>query len=205
MNVLVTDPDLACRIINARAREDGDRWTEVWNGVTVVPALPNNDHQRLVSRLTSAFSAVIDWDAGDQALPGVNVSNYAKGWRKRNYRCPDAVVYLAGNPAVDHGGHWQGGPDLAVEIQSPGEKPRRKLRFYATVGTRELLVVDRDPWALELYRLAAGKLVSAGRSDPASPATLASGVLSLTFRLRAAQPRPAIDITHPATGQTWTA
>ncbi|MBX9582046.1 MAG: Uma2 family endonuclease [Gemmataceae bacterium] len=205
MNVLVTDPELACRIIQARAKTDGDRWTEVWNGVTVVPALPNNDHQRLVMDLCYAGRGVTDPAAGDQVLPGANVSNYAKGWRKRNYRCPDVVVYLAGNPAVDHGAHWQGGPDLAVEIQSPGEKPRRKLRFYAEVGTRELLVIDRDPWALELYQLVGGKLVSVGRSDLANPAVLASTVLPLTFRLRDARPRPVIDIAHPATGQAWTA
>lgn len=204
MNVLVTDPELACRIIKARARTDGDRWTEVWNGVTIVPALPNNEHQRFVSVLNSAFSAVIDWDAGDQSLPGANVSDRAKRW-KRNYRCPDVVVYLAANPAVNHLTFWQGGPDVAVEVTSPGEDPRRKLKFYAKVGTRELLVVDRDPWAVELYRLAGGKLVSAGRSDAANPAVLSSGVLPLTFQLRDQSPRPAAVVAHTATGQTWTA
>lgn len=204
-NVLVTDPELACRIIRARAKTDGDRWTEVWNGVTVVPSLPNNDHQRLVMDLAHAFRSVIDRTAGDQVLPGANVSDRGADWIKKNYRCPDVVVYLAGNPAIDHGAHWQGGPDVAVEVQSPGEKPRRKLKFYAKVGTRELLVIDRDPWAVELYQLVGGKLVSAGRSDIANPAAIASGVLPLTFQLRDQSPRPAVVVNQTATGQTWTA
>lgn len=205
MNVLVTDPELACRIIKARAKTDGDRWTEVWNGVTVVPALPNNEHQTFVMDLAHAFRSVVDRKAGDRVMPGANVSNYGKGWKRRNYRCPDVVVYLAGNPAIDHGAHWQGGPDLAVEVVSPGERPQLKFRFYAKVGTRELLIVHRTPWALELYQLAGGKLVSAGRSDAANPAVLASGVLPLTFALRDAEPRPVVDITHTATGQVWVA
>ena len=43
-------------------------WTrdEMWEGVLVMPPLANNEHQRIVSKLTSAFSSVIDWDAGEQ-------------------------------------------------------------------------------------------------------------------------------------------
>jgi len=52
-------------------------WTrdEMWEGVLVMPPLANNEHQRIVSKLTSAFSSVIDWDAGEQALPSANVSD----------------------------------------------------------------------------------------------------------------------------------
>lgn len=58
-----------------------------------------------------------------------------------------------------------GGPDLAVEIISEGEDPHAKFAFYAAVNTREVLVVERDPWAAELFTLLDGQLVSAGRSD----------------------------------------
>jgi Uma2 family endonuclease len=63
---------------------------------------------------------------------------------------PDVVVALAGGQAKDCGTHWCSGPDFVVEIRSPSEDPRDKLDFYAAVGTREVLVIDRDPWALEL-------------------------------------------------------
>jgi Uma2 family endonuclease len=122
-----------------------------------------------------------------------------------NHRCPDVVLYLSANPATNYGTHWLGGPDFLVEIISEGDLAWDKLPFYAKVNTREVLIVDRDPWALELYRLAAGVLQPAGRSDLANPSVLASGVLPLTFQLQAGTPRPAIHIAHTATGQMWTA
>ena len=97
-------------------------WTrdEMWEGVLVMPPLANNEHQRIVSKLTSAFSSVIDWDAGEQALPSANVSDRDAGWTY-NYRDPDC------NPAHDCGTHWHGGPDMLVEVISPGENPLAEL------------------------------------------------------------------------------
>jgi len=204
MSVLILDPELSQEIRDERETRKIDRWDEVWEGVHIVAAVPNNEHQRLLSRLTIPFMAVIDWDAGDQFQPGANVSDRQKDW-KRNYRIPDALVFLQGNPARDCGTHWVGGPDFAVEIVSPGDQPRRKLDFYAKVGTRELLIIDRDPWSLELYQLKKGKLHSVGRSEAPRFAILSSKVLPLTFALRKRSPRPVIHLTHTATAQTWTA
>lgn len=204
MSVLILDPELAREFRDERKTRKLDRWDEVWDGVLVVAAVPNNEHQRLVSRLSVPFMAIIDWDGGDQVQPGANVSDRDKGWKK-NYRIPDVLVFLKGNPAKDCITHWCGGPDLAVEIVSPGDKPKEKFAFYAKVGTRELLIVDRKPWALELYRLKEGKLQLSGRSDLANPAVLASSVLPLSFQLSASTPRPIIRIAHTTNGQTWTA
>jgi hypothetical protein len=88
---------------------------------------------------------------------------------------------------------------------SPGEDPRQKNEFYAKVGTREVLIVDRDPWSVELYQLRSGKLVLAGTSNAANPVVLTSGVLPLTFEVRPGTPRPTILITHTATGRILTA
>jgi Uma2 family endonuclease len=172
--------------------------------VLVVPPQADNEQQRIVSRITSAFSSVIDWDAGDSVLPGANVSDRDADWIT-NYRDPDVVVYLVSNPAQDRVTHWVGGRDLAVEVRSPGEDPRLKLDFYAKINTHEVLIVDRDPWALELYQLQGGKLVSVGISNGATSAVLASVALPLTFQLRPGSPRPVIHVAHTATGQAWTA
>jgi Uma2 family endonuclease len=204
MATLINDPDIERAFRARRKRLGQDKYDEVWDGVLVVPALPNNEHQALVQRLTIPFSAIIDWDRGDMVLPGANVSDRRKSWKK-NYRCPDVVVRLAGGRAVDCGTHWFGGPDFLVEIVSHGDDPQRKFDFYAKVKSREVMVIDRDPWALELYQLRRGKLRLTGRSDAANPAALASGVLPLTFRLRDGKPRPTIVVTHTGTGQTWTA
>src|SRR5207249_2384332 len=96
---------------------------------------------------------------------GVNVSDREVKWRK-SFRCPDVAVFFPGNPAQDRKTHWFGGPDFAIEIISPYDRSRRKLPFYAKVGVRELLLVDRRPWALELYRLEANALQPVGRSTP---------------------------------------
>jgi len=208
MPVLITDPVYEERIRAELENSAEKRRDEVWDGVLVVPPLANNEHQRIVMGLAYAFASVVDL-ATDAVLPGCNVSDREADWRF-NYRDPDIAVYLAGNPARDCGTHWCGGPDLLVEVVSPGEDPRQKLDFYAKVSTREVLIMDRVPWALELYRLQAGKMVLVGRSDgadlgEANPGELGSVVLPLTFRLQTGTPRPVVVVRHTATGQTWTA
>ncbi|HEV3440012.1 MAG TPA: Uma2 family endonuclease [Gemmata sp.] len=202
MPVLILDPYLEQRIRTERDDAKVNRYDEVWEGVLVVAPLPNNDHQVIVSKLNSAFSNVIDWDQGSQVVPGTNVSDRDAEWLS-NYREPDIAVYLATNPAKNSGTHWVGGPDLAVEIVSPGEDPHDKLDFYAKVNTREVLIVDRSPWMLELYQLQGGKLILAGKSEVANAAVLASGVLPIAFQLQAGTPRPTILLTHSGTKQTW--
>lgn len=204
MPVLILDPVYEQHVRAVREAETPNARDEVWDGVVVMPPLPNVEHQILVTDLALVFAAVVNRAAGDLALAGANVSDREADWQN-NYREPDVLVYLAGNPAKNAGTHWVGGPDLAVEVVSPGEDPRQKLPFFAKVNTREVLVVDRDPWAVELYQLRGGQLVLAGRSDAANPAVLASGVLPLTFRLQPGTPRPTILVAHSADGRTWTA
>ena len=102
MSVLILDPELAREFRDERKTRKLDRWDEVWDGVLVVAAVPNNEHQRLVSRLSVPFMAIIDWDGGDQVQPGANVSDRDKGWKK-NYRIPDVLVFLKGPGCRRHG------------------------------------------------------------------------------------------------------
>jgi Uma2 family endonuclease len=204
MPTLINDPEVEREFRAQRKRQGLDKYDEVWDGVLVVPALPNTEHQVLVQKLSLPFCAVIDWDRGGLVAPGVNVTDQRKDWTK-NYRCPDVVVRLPGGRAVDRGSNWLGGPDFLVEIVSPSDDPLLKFDFYAKVKAQEVMVIDRDPWALELYQLRRGKLRLAGRSDLANPAVLASGVLPLTFQLRDGTPRPVVVVSHTGTGQTWTA
>jgi hypothetical protein len=198
----VLAPDLIRQIWNERA-EAGFGRDEIWDVVVVFPPLSDNTHQAILSDLTMACAAAVSRGEGDHVYPGVNVSDREDDWLF-NYRCPDVVVYLRDSHAKDCGTHYRGGPDFLVEIVSLGENPREKLAFYAAVNTREVLIVDRYPWSLELYQLQSGRLVLAGRSDPTNPAAIASAVLPLTFRLEAAAPRPlVITTTHSATGRTW--
>jgi len=203
MAVVIYDPELEREVRAARDKKLPNNRDEVWDGVRIIAPIPNNEHQRLVTALAYSFASVVN-RAVDSILPGCNVSDRDKNWLQ-NYREPDVAVYLASNSSKDCGTHWMGGPDLAVEVTSPGEDPRQKLEFYAKVNTREVLIVDRDPWAVELYQLQSGKLVLVGTSDATNSTVLASAALPLTFQMQPGTPRPTILISHTIGSQTWTA
>lgn len=100
--------------------------------------------------------------------------------------------------------HWCGGPDLLIEVLSEGDRARDKLPFYAAIGTREVLIVDRDPWALELYRLERGRLVPVGVARLPEGPVLASAVVPLTLQLVPGDgDRPRIVVEHAGAGQRW--
>lgn len=204
MVLLVTDPYVEEQLIAKRQAAGLDHHDEVWDGVYVVSPNPNNEHQALVRRLTTAFDVSIDMPGLGQSFPGANVSDRETEW-EQNYRMPDVAVFLSGNTAQNRDTHWFGGPDFAVEIVSSGDRSREKLDFYAHVGVRELLIVDRNPWGLELHRLRAAGLESAGRSSIEQPAVLRSEVLPLQFALVPGAKRPQIEIAHHDGRQRWLA
>ena len=82
-----------------------------------------------------------------------------------------------------------GGPDAVIEIRSPEDETYEKLEFYAALGTREVVVVDRDTKRPEVYRLAGSQLV------PLQPE--ADGWLraeTMTVRFRVAEGRSVLQI-----------
>ncbi len=202
MAILVSDPTVEAPIRGRWPGVEDDRWTEVWEGVTVMSPLANNQHQRLSADLTAIIWTVIQQPGLGQVFQGVNLTDRTPNWVE-NYRNPDVVVFLKGTTAVDHDTHYLGGPDFAVEVISPGEQPTAKFAFYESIGTREVMVLHRDPWRLELFTLQAGRLVLAGASEPAAPTVVASEALGLTFALVPGDARPLIAVTHPATGRSW--
>jgi Uma2 family endonuclease len=200
MTALVQDSQLLKRLIAQRKADGSDRWDEVWDGVDLLTPLPDDEHQELVGGLVSVLNVTVGFPGLAKVRPGVNISD-RDDWTK-NYRCPDVAVFLPDTAAENRETYWYGGPDFAVEVVSEGDRSREKLGFYAAVSTRELLLVDRDPWALELFRLAGDRLESVGRSTVEQPDRLASAALPLTFRLVGGAERPRIEIVHPD-GRTW--
>ncbi|MEX0716094.1 MAG: Uma2 family endonuclease [Planctomycetaceae bacterium] len=202
MAALVIDRDIERELIAERRRTGADRYDEVWDGVYVMSPMADNEHQELVNGLSTVMTVVVAWPGRGKVFPGVNISDRDSDWKK-NYRCPDVVVFLNDTKAVNRGSHWYGGPDLAVEIVSPSDRSRKKLVFYAKIGTRELLIVDRHPWALELYRLDDGELKLVATSTVDDGAVLRSDVVPLSFRLVAGDERPRIEIAHVAGDGHW--
>jgi Uma2 family endonuclease len=202
MPALVRDPVLADRMKRERIVSGADRYDEVWEGVYVMPALPTNEHQQLVSRFASILQDVVGWSNAGDVFAGINISDRDKDWTF-NYRVPDVAVFLKGCPAKNCGTHWMGEADLLIEVCSPEDESRAKIPFYGKIGVRELLIVDRDPWVLELYQLQAGKLKEVGTSTLSTPSVLCSCVVPLTFRLVAGATRPQIEVVHTEGTQRW--
>lgn len=175
MSLMINDRRMADDLIAARRASGADRYDEVWEGVYMMSPMANNEHQALATALVIALGTVIDWKGLGRTLAGANVSDRQENWT-HNYRVPDVLVFLNDSSAVDCGTHWFGGPDFVVEIVSPGDRTLEKLDFYAAVGTRELLVVDRDPWQLTLYRATETPLPRGAGQEVASGAAVRPNV-----------------------------
>jgi Uma2 family endonuclease len=203
MPAFIADPDVEKRLRAERRAAGSDKYDEVWDGVYVVMPLPDIEHQRIVSLINSFLVLTVDAVGLGQSFPGINVSDRRRHWKK-NYREPDVAVFLNGNPAEDCGTHWLGGPNLAIEIISPHDRSREKFEFYAQVGVEELILIDREPWRLELYRRRGDKFEAISVSTPDDPQPLKIETAPLTFRLLPGQPRPQIELTHDD-GRRWVA
>jgi Uma2 family endonuclease len=153
-----------------------------------------------VGDLNSCLQAALRQLRLGRVVPGCNVSDRGENWTS-NYRCPDVVVYLNTTSAKFHGSHWEGGPDFAVEVASEKDQTWEKLGFYAKVSTRELLIVDRNPWCLTLLRLDNGAMKEVGSSLPGNNAELVSEVIPFSFRVINRSYGPAIEIKNLTDGQ----
>ncbi|WP_166827820.1 Uma2 family endonuclease [Thalassoroseus pseudoceratinae] len=199
----IQDRSVLTSVIRERRKNGSDRYDEVWDGVYIVSPLANNELQNLITQLAAIMTATVQWASHGHVFAGVNVSDQEEDWRQ-DYRVPDVGVFLNDTKATNRGTHWFGGPDFAVEIVSPNDRTREKLDFYASVGTRELLVIDRDPWGLELYRLRNDQLAIVASSTVENGTILASETAPLSFRLRKGEPRPHIEVVHQDGQQNWT-
>lgn len=191
MVAMITDPVLEEQLIRERQERGLDRYDEVWEGVYIMSPLAGREHQQIVGRLLQPFLAFCSEE--DFVYPGCNVSDRID-W-VNNYRCPDVAVYLRSNPAQQYEAFMLGGPDLAIEVLSRGDRAHEKLDFYAEVKTRELLILNREPWSLELYQWQADKLVLMSTITPDQDASLATMTVPLSWRFEAGVERPRVLIT----------
>ncbi len=202
MAIMVLEPDVEERLLAERRTCDGAQHDEVWEGVYIMTPLPNNEHQQFVFWFTTTLGDVVDQTGLGLVFPGVNLSDREVGWEK-NYREPDVAVFLRDGKAINRGTHWQGAADFLVEIISPGERTHDKIPFYGRIGVVELVIIDRDPWTIELYRQQDGRMAKVGQSTLDAPDVLECRSVGLTFQLLPGEQRPRIQATHPETGRKW--
>ncbi len=202
MTMLITDPRLEERLKVEREARGADRYDEVWEGIYMMVPMPNDEHQQIVTRIAVILQEVVGWPGGGEVRAGVNLSDRETDW-ERNYRVPDVAVFLPDGDAENCDTHWRGGADLLVEITSPGDRTREKISFYSRIGVKELLLLDREPWTLELYRPQEGQLQKVGRSSPDAADVLGSAMVPLSFQLIPGDRRPQIEVIHTDSGRRW--
>lgn len=196
MALLVTDPWLEARLKAERRQAGSDGHDEVWDGLYVMPPLPDDTHQEIQGTLMWMFRDMLGWDSDASITPGVNISDRREDW-EFDFRAPDVTVYLAENPAENCGTHRRGGADFLAEILTPGDRSREKLPFYGKVRVREALYIDRGPWGLELYGPGEpGQVLRLVANAAVDGPPIASRVFPLAFKLIAGDPRPQIEVTR---------
>jgi Uma2 family endonuclease len=202
VDILVTDSYLKRALLRKRREWGGDRHDEVWNGIYVILPQADDEHQRLVLEFSVILRNVLGPPGNADVRAGSNVSDRREKWR-RNYRVHDIVVRFHDGVSEICDTHWFGGPDFLIEIASRGDRSRKKLGFYAAIGVREVMIVDRQPWAIELYRLGDGALGLVGKSTLDEPKLLASEVVPLSFRLVQPEQEPRIEVIHRDGEPRW--
>jgi Uma2 family endonuclease len=202
MATFISDPELKKKLRAAREAMGSDRYDEVWEGVYMMAPMPDDEHQELVALLTSILVEVMRWPGLGEVRPGVNVSNQREDW-KQDYGVPDVAVLLKEGHAENLGTHWFGVPDLAIEIVSPDDRSREKIDFYSGFGVRELLVIDRQPWQLEIYELIDDQLKLRDTSELSTRNVISSRTVPLTFRLLPGDLRPQIQVSATTGERTW--
>jgi hypothetical protein len=203
MDTLIVDPHVSDRLIKQRRALGADKYDEVWEGVYVMAPAPNDEHQELSTRVARALLEAIEDTGLGVVRIGINLAIDPENW-ERDFRVPDVSVFLKNSSAICHGAFWSGSADFLVEIASPWDKTREKIDFYSRADSRELLIVDRDPWQLELLRSDGESLMSVAKVSPRDTSEISSAVLPLRFRLVPGDPRPKIEVFATQLSRTWT-
>ena len=167
-----------------------------------MPPMANDDHQEIVSGFTFVLVASVGLRGLGKVRPGVNLAAFAENW-EYDYRVPDVLVFLNDTAAENYNTFWTGAADFVIEITSPRDRTYEKIRFYGRIGVRELLILNRQTWTLELYRHQDGGLKTVGESTLQQPDFLASEKLPLEFRLVPGDERPRVEVRHTTSSERW--
>lgn len=174
-----------------------DRWDEMWEGVLHMSPSPAYEHQRIVLKLGSFLDGLVERRKRGQMITGLNVFNQASS--EEDYRIPDLCFVAAGRESIIAKQGIEGGPDAVIEIRSPDDETYEKFDFFAKLGVREVIVVDRDTKKPEVFRLAGSRYVAVAPDRE-------GWVLSETLRVRMRQiagdrPRLVVEDLDDATAR----
>jgi Uma2 family endonuclease len=148
----------------ARRRTGLDRWDEMWDGELHMPPALSDEHQRMLDDLIEFLRPLLRSSSRGTLRSGINV--FDDPVKSDNYRIPDLTFVALGREAILAADGVRGGaPDAVIEIRSPDDETYEKLPFFARVGVREVIVIDRDTKRTAIFRLAGSRYVELQR-DP---------------------------------------
>jgi len=134
---------------------DDDLRHELINGEVITMPLPKAPHGRAAMRLGVPLGQfILDHDLGEPFLSEV-------GYQLT--KDPDTVLgpdlsFISKQRLEEVGqveGYWQGAPDLAVEVLSPGDrrgKVSKKISQWLGVGAKQVWIVDPKHSTITVYR-----------------------------------------------------
>ena len=145
--------EISSQELERRRRMGKDGRDEMWEGVLHIAPAPTLEHQRIQDRLLLFLVPLLEDRRAGVLVSGINV--FSANADEEDYRIPDLTYVAAGREGLlAPDGVRGGGPDAVLEIRSPGDETYEKLAFFARLGVREVVVVDRDTKKPEVFRLA---------------------------------------------------
>ena len=131
---------------------------ELVRGMIVREPRPGSLHGRITAIMTYRMS---EWSESTGLGIVLNDMGFVMESDPPTVRGPDVAYVSNGRmPATGYAdGFWRFGPDLAVEVLSPSNRPkeiREKVREYLAVGSRLVWVVDPRRRVVTVYDAAGG-------------------------------------------------
>jgi Uma2 family endonuclease len=132
---------------------------EVVNGEVRFMPPTHYPHAEIIQNLIAAFLSRVE-----KKKVSILGSNFGLMISREPLTCrsPDFALYQRESVRIEEGLYWSA-PDLIVEVLSPSENRRRKIRKledYARIGVPEVWIVSPETETVEVHLLRDGKLVS---------------------------------------------
>lgn len=133
----------------------GDYRAELINGELITMPLPRLPHGRAATRLGAPLAQFV-WDH-DLGEVYINDAGFQLTWNPDTVVGPDISFISKArlNQAADVTSYWQGPPDLAVEVYSPGYrsgKVSERISRLFSFGTKQVWIVDLKHSTVKVYR-----------------------------------------------------
>ena len=131
--------------LEERRRLGLDVRDELWEGVLHMVPPPTWRHSIVQGHLYVALAAIAQRRGFDGACEGGVFA------AEKNWRVPD-IVFVRAESAAESVPRLDAA-ELVVEILSPDDESRDKLSFYASIGVREVWLLEPVTRAVELFAL----------------------------------------------------